>query len=339
MQRRDFSYELPPELIASTPTAQRTQSRLLQVDGPSGAIADLQFRDLPTLLRRGDLLVRNNTRVLPARLFGRRPTGGRVEIMLERMLDAHCARVQMRASKALRAGSEIRVDGGAVLVVTGRDDGFYVVRCALPLLEVFREHGHIPLPPYIERADVHSDRERYQTVYAQTEGSVAAPTAGLHFDNAILHSLRDAGIDCVDVTLHVGAGTYQPVRVDDIAQHTMHSEWCQLGDEVVSAIAACRARGGRVIAVGTTSARTLESAALDGKLKPISGETDIFITPGYRFQVVDGLITNFHLPESTLLMMVSALAGTELIRRAYAHAISARYRFYSYGDAMLIWRA
>jgi len=338
MLRSEFAYDLPDELIARYPCERRCGSRLLHLDGDVGAIADRDFTDLPALLRPGDLLVFNDTRVLPARLHGAKDSGGRIELLLERVIDAHRVLAQLRASKPPRPGSGLTLAGGHRAVVAGRRDEFWEVRFEDQALQVFERHGEIPLPPYLHRAAEAIDRERYQTVYAQRAGAVAAPTAGLHFDEPLLASLREKGVESTFVTLHVGAGTFQPVRVERIEDHHMHREWLEVGQSVVDAVAACRARGGRVIAVGTTSVRSLESAARDGELRAFSGDTDIFLYPGKSFHVVDALVTNFHLPESTLLMLVSAFAGYTETMAAYAAAVAEGYRFFSYGDAMFITR-
>ena len=343
MKLSDFHYLLPEALIAQYPAAERAASRLLCLDGDNGTLSDRQFVELPTLLRAGDLLVMNDTRVIPARLFGRKQTGGRVEVLVERLLDTHRLLAHVRASKSPKAGSRLLLSATVEAEVLGRADDLFELRFAdsvdpaRSVMAMLDELGHMPLPPYIKREDEHDfDRERYQTVYARREGAVAAPTAGLHFDNIMLDKLRQQGIATACVTLHVGAGTFQPVRVEDIADHRMHAEWLEVGEDVCAQIAQTRARGGRVIAVGTTSVRSLETAALSGTLRPFSGDTDIFITPGFEFKVVDALITNFHLPESTLLMLVSAFAGYDNIMRAYQHAVAERYRFFSYGDAMFL---
>ena len=337
MRRADFHFELPDELIARHPPAERSASRLLHLDGATGALADRRFRDLPDLLRAGDLLVFNDTRVVPARLHGRkRDSGGRVELMLERLLGGRDALVQLRASKPSRPGAVLDFAGGRSATVERREDDFWRVRFDVDAHAVFERHGEVPLPPYVGRAPGPEDRERYQTVYARTPGAVAAPTAGLHFDDATLARCRAAGVDFATVTLHVGAGTFQPVRVEAIAEHRMHAEVYEVPAATVAAVAATRARGGRVVAVGTTAVRSLESAAAGGRLEPSTGETRLFITPGTRFRVVDALLTNFHLPESTLLMLVSAFATRTHVLQAYAHAVAARYRFFSYGDAMFI---
>jgi S-adenosylmethionine:tRNA ribosyltransferase-isomerase len=336
----DFDYDLPPALIAQYPAAERGASRLLHLDGISGAIADRAFRDLPDLLRAGDVLVMNDTRVIKARLVGRKESGGQVEVLIERVLDVDRALAQVRASKSPRAGSRLLLARGVVAEVLGRAGEFFELRfvdCA-NVFALLERAGSVPLPPYITQAADTADDARYQTVYAQTPGAVAAPTAGLHFDDAMLATLKARGVQLAWITLHVGAGTFQPVRVDDLAQHQMHAEWYALPQATVDAIAVARAAGGRVIAVGTTSLRALESAAAGGELRAGDAETHLFITPGYAFRVVDRLVTNFHLPRSTLLMLVSAFAGMDNIRRAYAHAVAQKYRFFSYGDAMLIER-
>ncbi len=345
MRRTDFHFDLPDELIAQYPAAERTASALLCLDGGSGALADRHFRELPQLLRAGDLLVFNDTRVIPARLFGQKKTGGKVEVLVERVLDAHRVLAHVRASKSPRTGSHLHLEGNIVAEMLDRRGELFELALSNgrgdPVLDLLEAHGHMPLPPYISRADANDDRERYQTVYADKRGAVAAPTAGLHFDQAMLDSLAAQGVDTAFVTLHVGAGTFQPVRVDDIRDHHMHAETIEVSEAVVAAVARTRARGGRVVAVGTTSVRSLESAAHrgGGELRPFAGDTDIFITPGYEFRVVDVLLTNFHLPESTLLMLVSAFAGYENVMAAYRHAVAQRYRFFSYGDAMLLSRA
>ncbi|WP_374277530.1 tRNA preQ1(34) S-adenosylmethionine ribosyltransferase-isomerase QueA [Azonexus sp.] len=337
----DFDFPLPPELIAQHPAAERTGSRLLHVRGRQ--LADRRFADLPSLLRVGDLLVFNDTRVIKARFFGVKETGGLVEVMLERIADATHAVAQIRASKSPKPGTRLTLAEAFDVIVTGRAGAsgeFFALELvdrAGDLWQLAEQHGRLPLPPYIEHPAEGADETRYQTVYARAPGAVAAPTAGLHFDDALLATLRDIGVGTAFLTLHVGAGTYQPVRVEKIADHKMHSERFEIPAATAEAIAATRAAGGRVIAVGTTSLRALESAGNDdGTVRAGGAETDIFITPGYRFQVVDRLITNFHLPKSTLLMLVSAFAGVDAIRAAYAHAVAERYRFFSYGDAMLL---
>ncbi|HET9820033.1 MAG TPA: tRNA preQ1(34) S-adenosylmethionine ribosyltransferase-isomerase QueA [Rhodanobacteraceae bacterium] len=339
MKKSDFHYDLPVELIAQQPLPERSASRLLVVDAPRQSLTDRGFHDLPQLLRSGDLLVFNDTRVLPARLFGRKPSGGAVEIMLERITGAHTATAMLGVSKKPREGGVIELDDGTHVRVLGRDGRFFELRfeCAEPLEKLLLRIGHVPLPPYIARPDNPRDSERYQTVYARRPGAVAAPTAGLHFDAPLLDALRERGVESGYITLHVGAGTFQPVRSEKIEDHEMHREWLNVGAELVEKIRRARARGGRVIAVGTTVVRALEAAQGAHGLQPFAGETRIFIFPGYRITSVDGLVTNFHLPESTLLMLVSAFAGREFVLAAYRHAVEQRYRFYSYGDAMLVW--
>ncbi|MCK2112456.1 MULTISPECIES: tRNA preQ1(34) S-adenosylmethionine ribosyltransferase-isomerase QueA [Pseudomonas] len=338
MRVADFSFELPDSLIARHPLAERHGSRLLVLDGPSGVLAHRQFPDLLEYLRPGDLMVFNNTRVIPARLFGQKASGGKLEVLVERVLDSHRVLAHVRASKAPKEGAVILIDGGGEAEMVARHDTLFELRFTEEVLPLLDRVGHMPLPPYIDRPDEGADRERYQTVYAERAGAVAAPTAGLHFDEALLEKIAAKGVERAFVTLHVGAGTFQPVRVDKIEDHHMHKEWLEVSQEVVDAITACRARGGRVIAVGTTSVRSLESAARDGVLKAFSGDTDIFIYPGRPFHVVDALVTNFHLPESTLLMLVSAFAGYPETMAAYAAAVEQGYRFFSYGDAMFITR-
>lgn len=335
MQVTDFDFDLPDELIAQFPPAVRGGSRLLHVEA-SGALADRWFRDLPALLRPDDLLVMNDTRVIKARLFGLKDSGGKVELLVERVTGEFEALAFIRASHAPKPGSQIRLADDVALDVLARQDDLTQLRFPRPVLAVLEEFGQLPLPPYIEHTPTADDEARYQTVYANEPGAVAAPTAGLHFDDAMLEGLRERGVRTAQVTLHVGAGTFQPVRVDTLAEHRMHSERYTIPQATIDDIRETRARGGRVVAVGTTSLRALEAASQSGVLHAGSNETDIFITPGYRFRVVDALITNFHLPKSTLLMLVSAFAGMDAIRAAYAHAIAERYRFFSYGDAMFI---
>jgi S-adenosylmethionine:tRNA ribosyltransferase-isomerase len=332
----DFDYSLPPELVAQAPLPQRSASRLLVL--ADHRRIDARFTDLPQWLRAGDLLVMNDSRVLHARLLGRKESGGQVEVMVERLLDHDTVLVQLRASKSPPPGCRIRLEDALDVEVLGREGEFYRLQFAGDASDLIERHGRLPLPPYIERPAAGPDEERYQTVYACERGSVAAPTAGLHFDENMIAGLRDKGVGIACVTLHVGAGTFQPVRVNDLAEHRMHTERYVLPQATVDAIAATRARGGRVIAVGTTSLRVLESAARGSALKVGAGETALFVTPGFEFSVVDLLVTNFHLPKSTLLMLVAAFAGLEDIRAAYAHAIVGRYRFFSYGDAMLLHR-
>jgi len=358
MRRSDFHFDLPAELIAQHPLPERGASRLLALDGPSGRVDDLRFRDLPSLLRPRDLLVFNDTRVIPARLFAHKATGGRVEVLIERLVDRQEALAHIRASKRPQVGTELHLPDGERLLLVGREEALFRLRAQnLALPELMRQHGHMPLPPYIRRADEVADRERYQTVYAEREGAVAAPTAGLHFDSAMLERLATAGLATARVTLHVGAGTFQPVREEDLDRHSMHAEWLEVNEETVARIEATRAAGGRIIAVGTTTVRSLETAAViaagsasgsdasAGKQTPTAsvlaayrGESRLFIRPPYEFRVVDAMITNFHLPCSTLLMLVSAFAGHQPIMAAYQHAIMQRYRFFSYGDAMFLTR-
>jgi len=368
LKKSDFHYDLPESLIAQQPLPERSASRLLVLPGggetrgdtaspdltvleqgrreqgvPALNVLDLHVRDLPGLLQPGDLLVFNDTRVLPARLFGRKASGGRVEILIERLLGGHDARAQLGASKASRAGTRIALDDGGEVEVLGREGEFYLLRFDgdESVEKRLLRAGRMPLPPYIHRAPGSDDSERYQTVFARELGAVAAPTAGLHFDDALLDALRKRGVEFGTITLHVGAGTFQPVRAEHLDQHVMHSEWLNVGAALVEQIAHTRARGGRVIAVGTTVVRALESASVrnesgESTLRPFAGETRIFIFPGYRIHSVDALLTNFHLPESTLLMLVSAYAGRERVLAAYRHAVEQGYRFFSYGDAMLV---
>jgi S-adenosylmethionine:tRNA ribosyltransferase-isomerase len=339
LKKSDFHFDLPSELIAQAPLVERSASRLLVVDTATQRFEDRRFTDLVELLAQGDLLVFNDTRVLPARVFGRKETGGAVEILIERITGAHEARAQLGVSKKPKAGGRIVLDDGSTATVMGRDGEFFLLRfdASEPLEKLLLRLGRIPLPPYIDRAADAADEERYQTIYARETGAVAAPTAGLHFDARLLAALSARGIDLAYVTLHVGAGTFQPVRSEHIENHVMHREWLNVGAELVEKIRRARENGGRVVAVGTTVVRALESATREGTLEPFAGETQIFIFPGYRISSVDALITNFHLPESTLLMLVSAFAGHETMLAAYRHAVEERYRFFSYGDAMLIW--
>jgi S-adenosylmethionine:tRNA ribosyltransferase-isomerase len=346
MRRTDFTYELPEKLIAQQPVTERTASRLLVLNGNTGAIEDKVFTDLSDFLQSGDVLVFNNTQVIPARLHGKKATGGKVEVLVERIVDDHVALAHIRASKSPKPGTELLFEQNISAEVTGREGDLFIVnfnhnkQSKNTILDILNTIGHMPLPPYIQREDEGFDYERYQTVYAEKPGAVAAPTAGLHFDEKILKQLSDKGIEQIHVTLHVGAGTFQPVRVDDLNDHHMHKEWIELTEENCEKINQAKKEGRRIVAVGTTSVRCLESAALfsnkEGMLKPYTGETDIFITPGYEFKVIDALITNFHLSESTLLMLVSAFAGYENIKNAYQHAIKEKYRFFSYGDAMFL---
>ena len=333
----DFDYPLPADLIAQRPLAERSASRLLCLDGGSGQIADRMFTDLPQMLRPGDLMVFNDTRVIPARLWGRKPTGGQVEVLVERVVAPDRVLAHLRANKPLRVGSRIGIGDLAQLEVLGREGGLF--DCAVHGMQadaLLESEGHVPLPPYIERADSAADRERYQTLYARRPGAVAAPTAGLHFDGPVLERLAARGVDSAWVTLHVGAGTFQPVRVDNLDEHRMHAEWFEVGAETCAKVREARARGARVVAVGTTAVRSLEAASACGELAPYRGETRLFIRPGYRFRSVDGLVTNFHLPKSTLLMLVCAFAGYDQAMAAYRHAVVQRYRFFSYGDAMFL---
>ena len=338
MKKSDFHFDLPPELIAQAPLPDRSDSRLLLVPPGDVPFQDRQFRDLPELLNAGDLLIFNDTRVIPARLYGQKQTGGQVEILIERLLPDQCVRAQVGASKSPKAGSSITLTDGTVLTVLGRDDEFYRLRFETeePVETVLNRLGRMPLPPYIQRDADADDDTRYQTVFARHAGAVAAPTAGLHFDEALLAQLQAKGIQIGHITLHVGAGTFQPMRAEHLKDHVMHSEWLNVGAELCAQIAATKARGGRVIAVGTTVLRALETAIVDGTVKPFAGDTQIFIFPGYRIRSIDALITNFHLPESTLLMLVSAFAGKDRIFAAYRHAVDQQYRFFSYGDAMLL---
>jgi len=345
VRRQDFAYDLPEELIAQAPLAERSASRMLVLDAPSGALADRAVRDLPEYLQRGDLLVLNDTRVIAARLVGAKPTGGRVEILLERGLAGREALAQLAASKPVRAGLEIQTAGGTVRVL-GREEELWRIALPAAALEFFQRWGEVPLPPYVRRRADHTDRERYQSIFAREPGAVAAPTASLHFDEPLLAALTERGVSRAHITLHVGAGTFQPLRTESLAAHTLHAERAWVSAATCEAIARTRACGGRVVAVGTTVVRALESAALAANggaacaRAPAawSGDTRLFITPGFRFQVSDVLLTNFHLPESTLLMLVCAFAGYHQVLAAYAHAVRARYRFLSYGDAMLVTR-
>lgn len=341
MKVSDFRFDLPGELIAQYPTKNRSDSRLMHLDAATGRIAHYTFKELPDLLSSDDLMVFNNTRVIPARFSGHKDTGGRVEILLERILGDNEALVQIRASKTPKPGGGITIDrGGPTVTVLEKTGDFYRVSFPEPgIAAISADHGHMPLPPYIDREDESLDKDRYQTVYATREGAVAAPTAGLHFDNALLKRLAEKGISRKEVTLHVGAGTFQPVRVDNVEDHVMHAEYIDVPKDVCEAVDQCQEKGGRVVAVGTTSVRCLETAVSDSGIGQYQGDTSIFIYPGYEFKVVDAMVTNFHLPESTLLMLVAAFAGLDNIKRAYGTAISESYRFFSYGDAMLITRS
>jgi S-adenosylmethionine:tRNA ribosyltransferase-isomerase len=337
MQKSDFSFQLPEELIAQVPLPVRSASRLLVCHRHSAEIEDRQFSEIANYLQAGDLIVFNNTRVIPARLYGKKDTGGRVEILLERLLDENSFIAMLRCSKTPQVGQKILIGKDRSLTYDGRKGDFFLFSSDEgDLHQLFLEHGQMPLPPYIQRQADAMDNERYQTIFAQNLGAVASPTASLHFDETILQALKHKGVNTTEITLHVGAGTFQPVRVDDLKQHVMHAETFELSADTVKKIQQTKAAGGRVFAAGTTSLRALEAASADGELKSMSGETRLFITPGYEFNTVDGLITNFHLSESTLLMLVSAFAGVEEIRHIYRHAISEKYRFFSYGDAMII---
>jgi S-adenosylmethionine:tRNA ribosyltransferase-isomerase len=345
MNVKDFSFELPDELIARYPQPERSASRLLCLNGTTGAVAHETFKNIVAQIRPGDLLIFNDTRVIPARMLGEKVSGGKVEVLVERIIDEHRVLAHLRSNRSPKPGAKMILEGAVEVEMIGRQDALFELQFNTeePVLNVLEQYGHMPLPPYIDRPDEDSDRERYQTVYNKKPGAVAAPTAGLHFDESILNQLREKGAEFAYVTLHVGAGTFQPVRVDNIEEHHMHSEYAEVPEETIAAIEATRARGGRVIAVGTTSVRSLESAAQAAKqkgepLQPFFSDTDIFIYPGYEFQVVDAMITNFHLPESTLIMLVSAFAGREHVLAAYAAAVQERYRFFSYGDAMFVTR-
>ena len=340
MQVKDFHFELPEELIASFPLEQRSASRLLCLDGDSGELAHRGFTDILDLLNPGDLMVFNNTRVIPARLFGEKATGGKIEALIERVLDQHRVLAHVRSSRSPKPGAELLFEGGAKAIMIGRHENLFELEFSgdTPVFDLLEAHGHMPLPPYMKRDDQLEDRERYQTVYNEKPGAVAAPTAGLHFDEALLAKLDEKGIGKAFVTLHVGAGTFQPMKVERVEDHVMHAEYIEVSQEVCDAVKATRARGGRVVAVGTTSVRSLESASQKGEIEPFYGDSSIFIFPGYQFKSVDLLITNFHLPESTLLMLVSAFAGYAHTMNAYKVAVEQQYRFFSYGDAMFISR-
>lgn len=331
MKVSDFDFALPPELIAQYPKAQRNASRLLYLNKTSGAITHKNFIDLPELLAPNDLLVFNDTKVIPARLFGNKATGGKVEILIERILDINLALAHVKASKTPKVGAEILVNNFKATVIERQND-LFKLKFSEEIVAILEQVGHMPLPPYITRADELSDKERYQTVYAKHKGAVAAPTAGLHFDKEILGKIKNKAF----ITLHVGAGTFQTVRVENVTEHKMHAEYIEVSEAVCEQIKQAKANGGRIIAVGTTCVRSLETAAKTGAIKPFKGETDIFIYPGYKFNCIDGILTNFHLPKSTLLMLVCAFAGFDRVMRAYQAAIQEHYRFFSYGDAMLI---
>ncbi|MFK7889030.1 MAG: tRNA preQ1(34) S-adenosylmethionine ribosyltransferase-isomerase QueA [Gammaproteobacteria bacterium] len=336
MQRRDFSYELPPELIAQSPPADRAGGRLLVLP-PANDVLDRTIRDLVSQLRPGDMLVFNDSKVIRARVLGHKATGGKAELLVERLLSATRVRAFVKASKTPGEGSTLHFANDVSATIVERSGGLFIVEFDTPVLPFLERHGDIPLPPYIQRDTDDEDPARYQTIYANEPGSAAAPTAGLHFDQALLTALDDHGVHRASVTLHVGAGTFEPMRVEDIAEHTMHSEYAVLGKATCERIQAAREQGGRIVSVGTTSLRTLETAAQGGTLQPFEGDTNIFIYPGWKFRAVDGLLTNFHLPESTLMMLVCALGGYHRMLAAYRHAVRERYRFFSYGDAMLIW--
>ncbi|MDP2566066.1 tRNA preQ1(34) S-adenosylmethionine ribosyltransferase-isomerase QueA [Pseudoalteromonas marina] len=342
MRVADFSFDLPDELIARFPKKDRTSSRLLSLDGPTGEISHKVFSDILELVNENDLLIFNNTRVIPARMFGQKASGGKIEVLVERVLDEHRVLAHVRASKSLKPGNEVILEGKAKATMIARHDTLFELEFdhSKNVLDTLNDIGHMPLPPYIDRPDDEADRERYQTVYGEKPGAVAAPTAGLHFDEPLMAALKNKGVNMAFVTLHVGAGTFQPVRVETIDEHVMHSEYIEVPQDVVDAVAQTKASGGRVIAVGTTSMRSLESAAKihGGKLDTYFGDTDIFIFPGYQFNVVDAMVTNFHLPESTLIMLVSAFSGQDNIMGAYNTAIEQKYRFFSYGDAMFLTR-
>jgi S-adenosylmethionine:tRNA ribosyltransferase-isomerase len=331
-----FRFDLPPELIAQQPLPSRSSSRLLCLDGDTGELKDRLFSDFLDLVKDDDLLVFNDTKVIPARLYGRKESGGKVEILVERLLSSYMVLAHIKASRAPKAGSNLYIDDKLIRVLERKGSLFKLESDSLPFPQIMELLGHTPLPPYIDRADTQADAQRYQTVYAEQPGAVAAPTAGLHFDKNSMMEIEKRGIHLAMVTLHVGAGTFQPIRVEDTDDHEMHSEWLQLSEEVCRKVEQTRKRRGRVIAIGTTSVRCLESAALSGRLEPYEGETRLFITPGFKFKVVDAMLTNFHLPESTLLMLVCTFAGYENVLSAYKHAIDERYRFFSYGDAMFI---
>ncbi|CCO45711.1 S-adenosylmethionine:tRNA ribosyltransferase-isomerase [Vibrio nigripulchritudo SOn1] len=345
MQVSDFHFELPDELIARYPQPERTASRLLQLDGNSGQVTDGTFKNVLEQVQPGDLLVFNNTRVIPARMFGRKASGGKLEALVERVLDEHSILAHVRCSKPPKPGTELYLgeNDEYLAEMVARHDALFEIKFKSEknVLDILNDIGHMPLPPYIDRPDEDADKERYQTVYNEKPGAVAAPTAGLHFDEELLEQIKAKGVEFAYVTLHVGAGTFQPVRVENINDHHMHAEYVEVPQEVVDAINATKARGGRIVAVGTTSVRSLESAAQESikkgtELAPFFGDTEIFIYPGYEYQLVDCLITNFHLPESTLIMLVSAFAGYDNVMKAYEHAVKEKYRFFSYGDAMFI---
>ena len=336
MRRDHFQFNLPNELIARQPTEQRQGSRLLFLDGAQNIVKHQQFTDFTSHLKAGDLIVFNNTKVIPARLYGQKASGGKIEVLVERLVDAYSVYAHVRANKSPKPGNQIIFSDSFSAEMIGREEGLFELRFNQPVLKILEAIGHMPLPPYIDREDTDADKSRYQTVYADQLGAVAAPTAGLHFDEKMLADIEEMGVSIAFVTLHVGAGTFQPVRADNILDHQMHSEWLEVTQEVTDQVSTTKAKGGRVIAVGTTSVRCLETAAQNGQIAPFEGDTNIFIYPGYKFNVVDGLLTNFHLSESTLIMLVSAFAGYRPIMAAYQEAIAERYRFFSYGDAMFL---
>jgi S-adenosylmethionine:tRNA ribosyltransferase-isomerase len=343
MKLADFYFDLPEQLIAKHPTAQRTQSRLLHLKGDTGEVSHQKFTDILSLLHAGDLLIFNNTRVIPARLHGIKASGGKVEVLIERILNDGSAMAHIRSSKSPKSGAILTMEGGLKIEMLGRADALFHIKFLTEqnVFDLLEEYGHMPLPPYIDRPDDEADKERYQTVYNERPGAVAAPTAGLHFDDDILNKIRDKGVDLAFVTLHVGAGTFQPVRVENIIEHQMHAEYAEVSQDVVDKVIATKKAGGRVIAVGTTSVRSIESAAQAADKDLISefmSDTNIFIYPGYQFKVIDAMLTNFHLPESTLMMLISAFAGRDNVMDAYEKAIKEEYRFFSYGDAMFIER-
>lgn len=338
MSLDDFDFDLPPELIAQFPLASRSASRLLHLDKTSGAIVHSNFKELPNLITAKDLLVFNDTKVIPARLFATKPTGGKVEILVERISENNKILAQIKTSKALKNGAILLLDTENFFIVSGRQDNFFILllNANLTIAEILTKFGQIPLPPYIEHQPTESDKDRYQTIYAKHDGAVAAPTAGLHFDQELMLALAQKNIRTAFLTLHVGAGTFQPIRTQNFAEHKMHKEYINVSEAICQQITTTKQNGGRIIAVGTTSARALESASLTGKIKPYNGDTDIFIYPGYKFNCVDALITNFHLPKTSLLLIISALAGKDNIIHAYQEAIQQKYRFFSYGDSMVI---
>ncbi|TNC92807.1 tRNA preQ1(34) S-adenosylmethionine ribosyltransferase-isomerase QueA [Thalassolituus sp.] len=337
MKTSDFSFDLPDEQIARYPVAERSASRLLVLNPVSGDTSDHIFRDIEAMLDPGDLLVFNNTRVIPARLYGEKLSGGKLEALIERVTGEHEVLAHLRSSRSPKPGQQIRL-GDVLVDVIDREGALFRLRFndSRSVFDILDDIGHMPLPPYMEREDADEDKERYQTVYAEKPGAVAAPTAGLHFDEPLMARLKEKGVRFAFVTLHVGAGTFQPVKVEDVTKHVMHSEYIEVGDDVVEAVNATRAAGKRVVAVGTTSVRSLESASQSGEIAPFAGDSEIFIYPGYRFRSVDAIVTNFHLPESTLIMLISAFAGRDNTLAAYDHAVKANYRFYSYGDAMFL---